>query len=71
MKIRSLLKPSRALQLIRYALSPYGKEETMLTPGDAAPEFEVPDHFGNRVKLSQFRGKPVVLWFYPAANTPG
>ena len=43
----------------------------MLQPGEAAPEFEVEDHRGNRVKLSDFRGKKVVLWFYPKASTPG
>ena len=43
----------------------------MLKPGDAAPEFDVMDHNGNRVKLSELRGKKVVLWFYPKADTPG
>jgi peroxiredoxin len=39
--------------------------------GDAAPAFELPDHRGNRVKLSDFRGsKHVVLAFYVLANTP-
>jgi cytochrome oxidase Cu insertion factor (SCO1/SenC/PrrC family) len=43
----------------------------MLKPGDAAPEFDVTDHNGRRVKLSDYRGKKVVLWFYPKASTPG
>ena len=43
----------------------------MLEPGQTAPEFDVLDHHGNRVKLSDFRGKKVVLWFYPKADTPG
>lgn len=43
----------------------------MLKPGDVAPEFEVLDHERNRVKLSELRGKKVVLWFYPKADTPG
>lgn len=43
----------------------------MLNPGDQAPEFDVVDHQGNRVKLSDFRGRKVVLWFYPKAATPG
>lgn len=43
----------------------------MLTPGTTAPDFEVPDHLGNQVKLSDLRGKKVVLWFYPKADTPG
>lgn len=43
----------------------------MLEPGQAAPDFDVTDHNGNRVRLSDFRGKRVVLWFYPKASTPG
>ena len=43
----------------------------MLEPGDPAPDFEVNDHHGNRVGLSELRGKKVVLWFYPKADTPG
>jgi len=43
----------------------------MLQPGDVAPDFDVLDHHGNRVKLSDLRGKKVVLWFYPKADTPG
>ena len=43
----------------------------MLKPGDAAPEFEAPTHEGRRVKLADLRGKKVVLWFYPKADTPG
>lgn len=43
----------------------------MLEVGQAAPEFEVRDHEGNTVRLSDFRGKNVVLWFYPKADTPG
>jgi peroxiredoxin Q/BCP len=36
-----------------------------------APDFTLPDENGNPVKLSSFKGKPVVLFFYPRANTPG
>lgn len=36
-----------------------------------APEFILPDENGNPVSLAQFRGKTVVLFFYPKANTPG
>jgi peroxiredoxin Q/BCP len=43
----------------------------MLQAGDPAPDFDVLDHHGNRVKLSELRGKKVVLWFYPKADTPG
>ncbi len=43
----------------------------MLKPGDVAPAFEVQDQDGKTVKLSDFKGKRVVLWFYPKADTPG
>ncbi len=36
-----------------------------------APDFTLPDENGNPVSLAQFRGKNVVLFFYPKANTPG
>ena len=39
--------------------------------GDTAPDFELPDQDGEAVKLSSFRGAPVVLYFYPKADTPG
>ena len=43
----------------------------MLKVGDPAPDFEVKDHRGRTVKLSDLRGSKVVLWFYPKADTPG
>ena len=43
----------------------------MLRVGDSAPEFSVADHTGTSRKLSDYRGKNVVLWFYPKADTPG
>jgi len=43
----------------------------MLQAGDPAPDFEVQDHTGATVRLSDYRGKSVVLWFYPKASTPG
>jgi peroxiredoxin Q/BCP len=43
----------------------------MLKPGDPAPDFAVKDHNGRTVRLSDFRGKEVILWFYPKADTPG
>jgi thioredoxin-dependent peroxiredoxin len=42
-----------------------------LQPGDVAPDFSLPDGNGNTVQLSDFRGKWVVLYFYPRDNTPG
>ena len=43
----------------------------MLRPGDIPPDFTGRDHNGNTVKLSDLKGKTVVLWFYPKADTPG
>jgi peroxiredoxin Q/BCP len=42
-----------------------------LNPGDPAPDFTLPDQDGNSVSLSGLRGKTVVLYFYPKADTPG
>ena len=42
-----------------------------LKVGDSAPEFSVNDQNGNLVKLSDFKGKKIVLYFYPKDNTPG
>ncbi len=42
-----------------------------LTVGDPAPDFTLSDDTGERVTLSAFRGKRVVIYFYPAAMTPG
>jgi peroxiredoxin Q/BCP len=43
----------------------------MLSVGDRAPDFELPDQDGSSVRLSDFRGRPVVVYFYPRADTPG
>lgn len=42
-----------------------------LQPGDTVPDFRVKDQDGNDVKLSDFKGKKVILYFYPKDNTPG
>ncbi|NJN29425.1 MAG: thioredoxin-dependent thiol peroxidase [Synechococcales cyanobacterium RM1_1_8] len=42
-----------------------------LQPGDPAPDFSLPDAEGNTVALADFKGKSVVLYFYPRDNTPG
>ncbi len=44
---------------------------TVLSPGDEAPDFVAVDHLDQTVKLSDYRGKRVVLFFYPQASTPG
>jgi peroxiredoxin Q/BCP len=43
----------------------------MLSPGDSAPGFELPDQDGNPTRLSDLRGRRVVLFCYPKADTPG
>jgi thioredoxin-dependent peroxiredoxin len=43
----------------------------MLKPGDPAPTFTASDHRGGSVSLEALRGRYVVLWFYPKADTPG
>jgi len=42
-----------------------------LNPGDPAPDFTLSDQEGTPVTLSELRGKTVVLYFYPKADTPG
>jgi peroxiredoxin Q/BCP len=42
-----------------------------LSPGDPAPAFTLPDADGKDVSLSDFAGRKVVVYFYPAASTPG
>jgi peroxiredoxin Q/BCP len=43
----------------------------MLSVGDEAPEFTLPDQHGDSVSLSDYRGDHVVVYFYPRADTPG
>ena len=43
----------------------------MLAPGTLAPEFALPDQHGNVIRLIDQRGHWVLLWWYPAAQTPG
>lgn len=42
-----------------------------LEVGDTAPAFSLPDADGKTVKLSDFKGRKVIVYFYPAASTPG
>jgi peroxiredoxin Q/BCP len=44
---------------------------TRLSPGDAAPNFELQDADGKRWGLSELRGQRIVVYFYPTDNTPG
>ncbi len=43
---------------------------SLLAPGTVAPDFEVADQNGNLVHLNDFKGKKVILYFYPQDNTP-
>jgi peroxiredoxin Q/BCP len=43
----------------------------VIEQGDKAPGFELPDQDGRAVRLEDFRGRRVVLYFYPKADTPG
>src|SRR5208283_3563529 len=43
----------------------------MIEQGDQAPDFTLPDQDGEPVKLSALRGRQVVVYFYPKADTPG
>lgn len=43
----------------------------MVKVGDVAPDFCVRNHRGEETTLGQFRGRTVVLWFYPKASTGG
>ena len=45
--------------------------EERLAPGDQAPDFTLPDADGNEVSLASLRGQRVIIYFYPAAMTPG
>ena len=42
-----------------------------LKPGDQAPAFEARDQDGNTVRLADYRGRPLFVFFYPKANTSG
>jgi thioredoxin-dependent peroxiredoxin len=44
---------------------------TRLAPGDTAPDFTLPDADGKPVSLSDYRSRRVIVYFYPAAGTPG
>jgi peroxiredoxin Q/BCP len=43
----------------------------VIETGEQAPDFELPDQDGELVELSSLRGQPVVVYFYPKADTPG
>jgi thioredoxin-dependent peroxiredoxin len=50
---------------------PYRYDRAVVADGTQAPDFELTTDEGNRVRLSDLRGQPVVLYFYPKDDTPG
>jgi len=54
---------------VRYKVERSG--EIVMNVNDKAPEFTLPDENENPVSLKDFRGKSVVLFFFPKADTPG
>ena len=55
----------------KFALQSIGGNKHMLKPGDPAPDFDTTDQVGRPLRLRDLRGRKVVLWFYPKADTPG
>ncbi len=48
-----------------------GEKMSILQPGSAVPEVRVSDDSGRAVSFSDYKGKDVILFFYPRADTPG
>ncbi len=57
--------------LLKHGIGMMLRRPQMLAVGTEAPDFTVTAHDGSTVRLSELRGKKVVLWFYPKANTGG
>jgi peroxiredoxin Q/BCP len=57
------------LAAVRYNSERNG--EALMDINDKAPDFSLPDENGKNVSLKDFRGKSVVLFFFPKADTPG
>jgi thioredoxin-dependent peroxiredoxin len=49
----------------------FGMVDSVLKEGDKAPSFTLTDQFGKKVKLADFNGRKVLVYFYPKADTPG
>ena len=61
-----------ALRYMRYKCwERYFKEKAFMEIGDKVPDTAVPNQDGQPISLKDFRGKPVVLFFFPKADTPG
>jgi peroxiredoxin Q/BCP len=66
-----VLKPNYSFFKALFNTGKNFQEVIMVKEGDKAPDFSLEDDSGNRVSLSDFSGKKVVLYFYPKDNTPG
>ena len=62
------LLAAAALLLWRFSAS---ANRNLPRVGQTAPEFEMPDQHGKKRSLAEFRGKWLVLYFFPRADTPG
>jgi peroxiredoxin len=67
MKLSTLAKTMR--QMAQQTIT--GNKGHVLAEGTPAPDFDVPDESGQRHSLGQYRGKKLILWFFPRASTPG
>jgi len=56
---------------LRYNRGLYGRRKNAMEINDKAPDFTSLDQDGNKVALKNYKGKWVVLYFYPRADTPG
>lgn len=67
MKLSTLTRSVR--QIVQQSVT--GNKGHALPEGTPAPDFDLADESGNRHSLRQYRGKKVILWFFPRASTPG
>ena len=68
-KIRIAATEMTSSQALRYNFD--REENFLMNTNDKAPEFTLPDQNGNNVSLKDFRGKTIILFFFPKADTPG
>ena len=61
--------PKIVAHLVRQTVT--GKRGKVLPEGSPAPDFSVKDESGAAHTLGQYRGKKIILWFFPRASTPG
>src|SRR5262245_44798369 len=59
------------MSFLSMVVSLFGSSAIALTPGTQAPEFSVKNQNEKVIKLSELKGKPVIMYFYPKDDTPG